>query len=149
MSDDIRKQYDELDEELRPHWEQLVRAVHAKGLMCTGFIWGDPIPALDDPYVVRFGNLHASSPQEMFAIIYQLSVMCAKMEIAGKIERTVTPLDAPNGLPAPQVSSALEIADKMALMLMITPSNEIPSQVMDVLGQYLAVRRPQIPESGK
>lgn len=152
MSDDIRKKYEELDEELRPHWEQLVRAAHIRGLMISGFIWGEPVPVTDadDPYMVRFGNLQASSPQEMFAIHYQLAVMCAKMELAGKIERTVTSVDEQESLGATQDQGPLEIADKLALMLMITPLDSVPSEVLGVLEEYLKVRRPtQIPVSGK
>ena len=149
MSDDIRKQYEELDEELRPHWEQLVRAAHAKGLMCSGFIWGDPVPESDDPYMVRFGNLQASSPQEMFAVHYQLAVMAVKLELAGKMESSVTPADEAAAPQATETLGPLAIADKLALMLLIAPLEGIPAEVLDILNQYMQARRPTLPESGK
>jgi hypothetical protein len=150
MSDDIREQYDEIDEDLRPHWEQLVRAAQAKGLMCSGFIWGDPVPASEDPYMLRFGNLQTSTPQEMFSIYYQLAVMAAKMELAGKMERTVTPSDESQAPAATKASNPLEIADRMALALLITPTESIPAEVLEILNQYVALRRPsRTPEDGK
>lgn len=148
MSDDIRAQYAELDEELRPHWEQLVRAAHAKGLLCSGFIWGDPIPESEDPYLVRFGNLQTGSVQEMFAIQYQLAVWAAKLELAGQIQRTETPHDLSATPMIPSAQSPLEIADKLALMLLVAPPEGIPAEVQEVLTQYLQVRRPpQTPET--
>jgi hypothetical protein len=150
MSDDIRKQYDAIDADLRPHWESLVHAAHAKGLLCSGFIWGDPVPASEDIYMVRFGNVFASSPQEMFAIHYQLAVMAAKMELAGKMQRTETPVDATESAPSTQTIKPLELADKLALILLIAPSDAVPAEVLEVLNQYLAARRPsQIPQNGK
>jgi hypothetical protein len=148
MNDDIRAQYDEIDERLRPHWEQLVRAAHAEGLLCSGFIWGDPIPESDDPYLIRFGNVVANSAQEMFAIHYQLSVMAAKLELAGKIQRTETPTDL-LGAGVTSTLNPLEIADKLALMLLMAPSEGIPPEVQEILSQYMACRRPPTTEEPK
>jgi hypothetical protein len=154
MSEDgIRNQYHELDEDLRPHWEQLVRAAHAKGLLVSGFIWGDPVPEAntdgDNPYLVRFGNLSVEDPQTMFSIHYQLAVMAVKLELAGKSEYCLTPADASAASPSPKVASPLDIADKLAVMLIATPFGDLPREVLDLLDQYLQVRRPTLPESGK
>ena len=143
MSDDIRKQYEELDEKLRPYWEALVRAAHAEGLLCSGFIWGDPIPGSDDPYLIRFGNVQAGSVQEMFAIQYQLAVMAAKLELAGKIQRTETPADLGATSLVVSTGMPLEVADKLALTLLMAP--DIAPQIQEVLSQYLACRRPAAP----
>jgi hypothetical protein len=150
MSEGRRDEYDKLDEELRPYWESLVRAAHAKGLLCTGFLYGDPAEAFDYPYLVRFGNIETSSPMEAFNVHYHLAIMCAKLELSGQIERTVTSVDESAANPATEGQSALEIADKLALTLLVAPTETIPAEVSEILDQYLKTRRPpQIPEGGK
>lgn len=145
---DIRDKYDKIDADLKPCWDALVRAANQHGLLITGFIWGDPVPEDDNPYLVRFGNLQTTTPQEMFAINYQLSVMAARLESEGKMERTLTAADASSEVSAPKGQSPLEIADKLALMLLVAPPDGIPGEVLEILDQYLKTRRP-LPEGGK
>lgn len=144
----IREMYDKIDADLKPHWDGLVRAASKYGLLITGFIWGDPVPEDDNPYLVRFGNLQTTTPQEMFAINYQLSVMAARLESEGNMERTLTAADASDEVSAPKGQSPLEIADKLALTLLVAPPEGVPAEVLEILDQYLKTRRP-LPEGGK
>lgn len=144
----IKDQYDKIDKDLLPYWNELVRAVNAKGLMVTGFVWGDPVPESDTPYLVRFGNLYTATPHEMFAINYQLSVLAARLELDGQIERDLSTSNERNSGAAPQGPNPLEIADKLALSLLAVPIGDAPTGLLELLDQYLKMRRP-IPEGGK
>ena len=71
---DINDRYLKIKTELRPFWESLVRAVHERGLYITGFVYGEvepPDPA--GPMLLRFGNIWAETPAEMFLIHWQLA----------------------------------------------------------------------------
>jgi hypothetical protein len=146
---DIRDTYDKIDASLKPHWDALVRAANGYGLMITGFIWGDPVPEDDNPYLVRFGNVQTNTPQEMFAINYQLAVMAARLESEGRMERNMTDSGASPEISGLDDPSPLAIADNLALTLLVAPPESIPTEVLEILSQYIKMRRPPVPESGK
>jgi hypothetical protein len=145
LSDDIKDAYAKLKSELRPFYETLIREVHKRGLFITGFIYGDADPN-KDPMLLRFGNIWAHTPAEMFMIHWQLAQMAAQMETSGQIEREITSLEPSEtlSLPAgPKGQTSEEIADRLVLALLATPLEMIPDQVSELVQQYAESRRPE------
>lgn len=146
MSDDIKDEYERLKNELRPHWEALVRAAHERGLFVTGFVYCDRDPNMEGPLLIRFGNVWGESPAEMFMIHWQLAQMAATAEQAGIMNREITPLDPsdelarPSGLKAP---TPLEIADSLVLSLLAVPVEMMPDNVNEILKAYTESRKPE------
>ena len=141
---DIPDSYAKIKAELRPHWESLVRAVHEKGLYITGFIYGDAEPTDPaGPFLLRFGNVWAESPGEMFSIHYQLALMAAQLEHQGKMDREITHMEGgdessvPSG---PKTPTSLERADKLALALLAVPSDALPDHIQALLNDYAESR---------
>ena len=144
---DINDKYLKIKTELRPFWEALVRAVHERGMYITGFVYGEvepPDPA--GPMLLRFGNIWAETPAEMFMIHWQLAQMAAQMESEGNMTREVMHMEPSDGFSGPSGLKPLDplaIADKMALVLLATPSEMLPSPLLDILEEYVKTRKPQ------
>ena len=144
---DINDRYLKIKTELRPFWESLVRAVHERGLYITGFVYGEvepPDPA--GPMLLRFGNIWAETPAEMFLIHWQLAQMAAQMESEGNMTREVMHMEPSDGFSGPsglKTPNSLEIADRLVISLMAVPFGDLPDHVIGLLDQYADSRKPE------
>jgi hypothetical protein len=143
---DIKDQYAKIKKELRPYYEKLIREVHKRGLYITGFIYGD-MDMNTAPMLIRFGNIYAPTPEDMFSIHRALAVMAAQMEITGQMEREITsmePSDESTGNSGPKPQSSEEIADRIVLALLSAPVDLLPGNIDELLKQYADSRKPEI-----
>ena len=144
---DINDRYLKIKTELRPFWESLVRAVHERGMYITGFVYGEvepPDPA--GPMLLRFGNVWAESPAEMFMIHWQLAQMAAQMESEGNMTREVMHMEPSDGFSGPsglKTPNSLEIADMLVLSLLAVPVEAIPDHIQELVQKYADSRRPE------
>lgn len=142
---DIKDQYAKLKNELRPFYEKLIREVHKRGLFITGFIYGDTDMSTA-PMLIRFGNIYAPTPEDMFSIHRALAIMAAQLEITGQMEREITnmePSDESGGVSGPKPQSSEEIADRIVLSLLGAPIDLLPGNIDELLKQYADSRKPE------
>jgi hypothetical protein len=131
LTDDQQKIY----KTLQPLITALVRKVDSIPNMCmTGFIYGGGDDQMD-PFIIHIGNIY-NTGEELVRIHWTLAVMAAKLQSTG--DYSASPI-----LPAPTGQTPEEIADKLALALLATPLESLPSPVLDVLSQYMQSRQPE------
>lgn len=118
----------EFARKLGPQIAALVTACESLGLNITGFISN-----LNAEDVIRFGNIEHVQGVDFVRLNASLAWLCAMAASRGAEVSFQQPLGTSGQDP-------LEIADKMAMAAIITPSSEVPERILTLAREYTDLR---------
>ena len=118
----------EFARKLGPQIAALVTACESLGFNITGFISN-----LNAEDVIRFGNIEHVQGVDFVRLNASLAWLCAMAASRGAEVSFQQPLGTSGQDP-------LEIADKLAMRVIMTPSDEVPGHISDLAREYADLR---------
>jgi hypothetical protein len=127
--------HDRFRNSLMPYINNLVQKVEENGRVCiTGFIYGYPSDKPDaDPYLQRFGNI-STEGGDYIRLTMGLAAMTVDLQARGLFEEDIIEAGEKGADP-------LSLADKLAVMLMAVPLDQLPKGTSELVDAYLEARR--------